>query len=964
MAKNLVIVESPAKAKTINKYLGSDFTVKASMGHVRDLPEKGLGVDIEHKFEPTYEVTKSKTKVVSELKTAAKAAEKVYLCPDPDREGEAIAWHLSELLGGRKNPNFFRVTFNEITKEAVRNAFQQAGRVDMKRVDAQQARRVLDRIVGYQISPLLWKKLRGARSAGRVQSVAVRLIVEREREIRAFKAQEYWSLDAALRKLEAGAVALPVPVLKKYSKTNEDAAGNGQPAEKQPLPANSFLAKLHKIEGEKFWIGTEPLADAILDELQAAEWRVSKIEQQPKKRYPAPPFITSTLQQSASSTLRISPDQTMRIAQQLYEGIEIGGEGATGLITYMRTDSVNISREAQADTLKFITEQFGKEYAPEKPNFYRSKGGAQEAHEAIRPTNAHRTPESMAQYLDERQLAVYRLIWKRYVASQMSPAELLVKSVEINARAPRRHDLNALGGVVHPDDKEKKNPSSVIRHPSSVRDYTFRISGTEVTFPGFLRVYGVEEGDEDKKADADENQRVPALTAEEKLTLCDLRPEQHFTAPPPRYSEATLIKALEELGIGRPSTYAPTMKTILDRKYVEKDKGKLKPTEVGEQATDLLVKTFPNLLDVKFTAHMEEQLDEIEAGKVEWHELLQRFYDDFKPTLDAALNPQKQATELKCPECKKGKLQITEGRRGEYLTCSRYPKCKFSSDFKRENGEGEIQIVEQEKTGVACPKCGAEMVLRLGKRGEFLACSTYPKCKTAMNFTRDEQNKIVPKQAEETGVVCDKCGKPMIVKHGKHGDFLACSGYPDCKNTMNFSREPEGNIVAQKKAETGVTCSKCNSPMVIRRGRRGEFLACSAYPKCRNAMPFERDPEGKVIPKPKAELQLPESVAKLVAEAKCEKCKSPMALKQSFGRFFLACTAYPKCKGTGKLPAEAMEALKAVAPKREPKPPPVMTDEKCDNCGKPMVVRKGRFGEFLGCSGYPTCRTIKKLAKS
>jgi DNA topoisomerase-1 len=947
MAKKLVIVESPAKAKTINKYLGSDFIVKASMGHIRDLPEKGLGVDIENKFEPTYEVTKTRAKLVSELKAAAKSADQVYLCPDPDREGEAIAWHLSELLGGRKNPNFFRVTFNEITKDAVRAAFQHAGHIDMNRVDSQQARRILDRIVGYQISPLLWKKLRGARSAGRVQSVAVRLIVEREREIRAFQKQEYWSVDAALRK---PVTRLPAPVLKKFSKSNEEEA-----AEKQPLPADSFLAKLHKIEGEKFWIGSEPLADAILDELQTAEWVVAKLDQQARKRYAAPPFITSTLQQSASSALRMSPDQTMRVAQQLYEGMEVGEEGAVGLITYMRTDSVNVSREAQADTLKFIVEQFGREYAPEKPNFYRSKGGAQEAHEAIRPTSVRRTPESVARYLDDRQLAVYKLIWRRFVASQMSPSEMLVKSVEINAHAARKHDLTALGGTIHPDDAEKKLP--VIDSP--FRDYTFRISGTEITFPGFLKVYGVEEGDEDKRADDEGNQRVPALTLNEKVNLCDLRPEQHFTIPPPRYSEATLIKALEELGIGRPSTYAPTMKTIIDRKYVEKEKSKLKPTDIGEQANDLLVKTFPNLLDVQFTAQMEEQLDEVEAGKVEWHELLQKFYDDFKPMLDAALEQKKTPTGLKCPECKKGKLDITEGRRGEYLTCSKYPKCKFSSDFLRENGE--IQIVEAEQTGVVCEKCGAEMVLRMGKQGEFLACSKYPKCKTAMNFMRDEAQKIVPQRAVDTGVVCKKCGKPMGIKSGRNGEFLACSGYPDCKSTMNFTRDEQGNYKPDLGAETGVTCAKCSSPMVIKRGRRGEFLACSGYPECRNAMPFERGPDGKIIPKPKAEIVLPEVVAQFVAAAKCDKCGKPMALKQSFGRFFLACTGYPKCKSSGKFPPDIAEALKAVTPKREPKAAPVLTEHKCDKCGSPMAIRTSARGKFLGCSAYPKCKNAQPL---
>ena len=947
MAKNLVIVESPAKAKTINKYLGNDYSVKASMGHIRDLPEKGLGVDIKNKFEPTYEVTKTRIKTVSELKAAAKTAEKIFLCPDPDREGEAIAWHLSELLGGRKNPNFFRVTFNEITKEAIRNAFQHAGPIDMNRVDAQQARRVLDRIVGYQISPLLWKKLRGARSAGRVQSVAVRLIVEREREIRAFKAQEYWSIDAALQK---AVTQLPAPVLKKFSKSNEE-----ETQEKQSLPADSFLAKLHKIEGEKFWIGSEPLADAILDELQTADWIVAKLDQQTRKRYAAPPFITSTLQQSASSGLRMSPDQTMRIAQQLYEGMEVGAEGSVGLITYMRTDSVNVSREAQADTLKFIVEQFGKDYAQEKPNFYKSKGGAQEAHEAIRPTSVRRTPESVARYLDDRQLALYKLIWRRFVASQMSPAEMLVKSVEITAHAGRKHDLIALGGTIHPDDRAKKFPLN----QSAFRDYTFRISGTEITFPGFLKVYGVDEGDEDKRADDDANQRVPALAVSEKVNLCELRPEQHFTIPPPRYSEATLIKALEELGIGRPSTYAPTMKTIIDRKYVEKEKSKLKPTDIGEQTNDLLVKTFPNLLDVKFTAQMEEQLDEVEAGKVEWHELLQRFYDDFKPTLDAALEQKKIPTELKCPEFKKGKLNIAEGRRGEYMTCSKYPKCKFSSDFSRENDE--IQIVEAEKTGVVCEKCGSEMVLRMGKQGEFLACSKYPKCKTAMNFSRDDKNQIVPLLAVDTGIACKKCGKPMAIKKGRNGEFLACTGYPDCKSTTNFERDESGTIKPSTGAETGVTCAKCNSPMVIKRGRRGEFLACSAYPECRNAMPFERSADGKIIPKPKPEIVLPEAVAEFIAAAKCDKCSKPMTLKQSFGRFFLACSGYPKCKSSGKFPPDIAEELKAVTLKREPKAAPVLTEHKCEKCGAPMAIRSSARGPFLGCTGYPKCKNAKPL---
>jgi len=976
-AKNLVIVESPAKAKTINKYLGRDYVVKASMGHVRDLPSTGLCVDIKNDFEPTYEVSPKKKQVVAELKKAAESAETVFLAPDPDREGEAIAWHLRELLakGKRDHKRFRRVAFNEITKNAVQQAFQQPGDIEMTRVDSQQARRVLDRIVGYQISPLLWRRVRGARSAGRVQSVAVRLIVDREREIRAFRTREYWTVDAALQKLEEKPLAGSPPVLKKFvapplnaGLSNEQEVEAAQRAEEskiqdRPLPANSFVAGLSKIDAEKFWLGSERLADAVVDELQTAEWKVALVDQQNKKRYPSPPFATSTLQRAAATQLRFGTDQTMRIAQQLYEGVDVGDEGSVGLITYMRTDSLTISRDAQAEALDYIRETFGPDYAPETPNFYRSRETAQGAHEAIRPTSARRTPENVARYLDRQQLALYTLIWKRFVASQMKEAELLIKSVEILAHAKRKHNLDELGGIVHPDDVEKATGRKKTAVVSAHRDYTFRASKTEVVFPGFLRVYGVEEGDEDQTSES-ETPPIPPLAENEKLQPAEFRPAQHWTLPPPRYSEATLVKALEELGIGRPSTYAPTISTIQKREYVEKDKGRLKPTELGETTIDLLVKWFPELLDVKFTAQMEEQLDEVESGKIEWHELLKRFYKDFKPALAKANETRKpEKTSLKCQDCG-APMVIKHGRNGEFLTCSKYPKCKNAGDFIRDEA-GAIHIKEPEKLHIKCEKCGQPMTVRNAPTGEFLACSDYPKCKSTMSFTRGENGEIHAKAPEKTGAVCPKCGEPMIVKSGKAGEFLACSAYPKCKSTLNFTRDATGVIVPEKKEETGIKCEKCGSDMVIKSSRRGPFLACPGYPKCRNAMSFTRDESGKIIPKPRAE-----SLIKV--DEKCDKCNAPMAIKSMRRVSFLACTAYPKCKNTKPMSDKLKEELAAVratiaasqpqtetAPAARPKP--VLTKIECEKCGKPMAIRQGPRGQFLGCTGYPKCRNAKPV---
>ncbi|MCX7824897.1 MAG: type I DNA topoisomerase [Verrucomicrobiae bacterium] len=911
--RKLVIVESPAKAKTINKYLGRDYTVKASMGHIRDLPSKGLSVDIENDFEPTYEVLPAKKKVVAELKKAAAKAETVYLAPDPDREGEAIAWHLRELLA-RNNKDcarFRRVTFNEITRNAVQQAFAHPGDIEMDRVNSQQARRVLDRIVGYQVSPLLWRRVKGSRSAGRVQSVAVRLIVEREREIRAFVPKEYWSVEAELRKR----VAPQTPFHARLARIGEE--------------------KLIDVEKGLFLLGNQGAAEAAKVELEGASWRVENVDEQPRKRNPFPPFMTSTLQRAASSRLRFDTSVTMRIAQELYEGVEVGDEGAVGLITYMRTDSLTVSREAPAEALAFIRETFGADYAPETPNVYRSRETAQGAHEAIRPTSVRRTPESVAPYLNERQLALYTLIWKRFVASQMAPAQTLVKTVDILARNER---------VTRPCD------------------FWFRASSTQITFPGFLKVYGAEEGDEDKMAE-EGGEPIPPLATAEMLELLGLKPEQHFTEPPPRYSEATLVKALEELGIGRPSTYAPTISTIQERNYVEKEKGRLKPTPLGETTTDLLVQSFPDLLDVKFTARMEEELDEVESGKVEWHELLKRFYKDFKRTLDAALKTKPpERTRFKCEDCG-AVMVIKHGRNGEFLTCSKYPKCKNAANFERDKA-GNIHIVEPEKLHIQCPKCGAHMVVKSGEAGEFLACPNYPDCKSTMNFTRDENGAVHAEAPETVDVKCPKCRSPMVIRAGRAGEFLACSAYPKCKSTMNFSRDAEGRIVPQIPEDTGIKCDKCGEPMLIRASRRGPFLACSGYPKCRNAMSFTRDEAtGKIIPRPS-----PASLIKV--DEKCDKCDAPMTIKGSRRGWFLACSAYPKCKNAKPLSDElrqkldqARAKLGAAAPSgaAAARPQPQLTNIECEKCGKPMAIRASARGQFLGCSGYPKCRNAKPL---
>ncbi|GAB4388875.1 MAG: type I DNA topoisomerase [Thermodesulfovibrionales bacterium] len=712
---SLVIVESPAKAKTINKILGKDFKVSASMGHVRDLPAKELGVDVENGFAPSYGVIPGKEKILKELKRAAKGADRIYLAQDPDREGEAIAYHVAaEVAGGKDGDRIFRVAFNEITERAVREAIERPGKIDMLKVEAQQARRVLDRLVGYGLSPLLWKKVRRGLSAGRVQSVAVRLVVDREREIEAFKKEEYWSITAAL-------------------------AGAAPPEFKARLYklGGRLLIDREAAEGRRFLITDEETARKTADEIARGSFRLEAVDKKLRKRSPQPPFITSTLQQEAARKFGFPAKKTMLLAQQLYEGIELGEEGAQGLITYMRTDSVRVAREAQEWARSLIAASFGQEYVPAKPPAYKSKASAQEAHEAIRPTMPERTPKDLKPYLSRDHLRLYTLIWNRFIASQMKPAELEQTTFEISCDTGREPAL-------------------------------FRASGTVVKFPGFTALY-TESADETEE----EEELLPALKEGDGLSLKGVEPRQHFTQPPPRYSEATLVKVLEEKGIGRPSTYAAILSTIVDRKYVHKEQARFVPTELGMVVNDYLVERFPELLDIGFTARMEDELDRIETGKFDWREVVSDFYRPFSKDLTEASKTV-------------GKVKP-----------------------------------EDIPTDAVCEKCGSPMVIRWGRHGRFLACSAYPKCKNAKPLEEDRRKAAEP--PTPTGEVCDKCGSPMVLKSGRFGKFLACSRYPECKNT--------------RPLPTGVKCPECGGDIIERRTRQGKpFWSCSNYPKCKFAL--------------------------------------------------------------------------------------------------------------------------------
>jgi DNA topoisomerase-1 len=648
MAKSLVIVESPAKAKTINKYLGPAYLVTSSMGHIVDLPKSKLGVDVDNNFKAEYVVMAERKKNLAALKKDAKGKDAIYLAADPDREGEAISWHIRNVLkdDGKK---FYRVEFDEITKEAVTNAFKHPREIDMHLVNAQQARRILDRIVGYTLSPLLWKKVSRGLSAGRVQSVAVRLIVEREDEIKKFRPEEYWDIIAELKR-------------------------------KGDTPKEMFTAKLAQHKGKKVEISNKAAAESALEHLRKEHYVVSDIKDSKKKKSPYPPFTTSKLQQEAFNKLRFSGAKTMHVAQGLYEGVELGSEGSVGLITYMRTDSVRISKDAQAEARSYILDKFGKKYYPEVPNAYKAKKSAQEAHEAIRPTLPLREPASVRDYLTPDQLKLYQLIWNRFMASQMTPAVYSQTSVDIAAGS-----------------------------------YLFKASSTSLVFDGYTVMYEAEKEAEDEEA----RTLLPELSPDEPLDLLGLTPGQHFTKPPPRYSDASLVKALEELGIGRPSTYAPIIQTITSRDYVRRESGYFHPTELGGIVTKLLMQHFPKVLDVEFTARMEDELDGIEDGEIDYLVVLKSFYSPFMHTVERAKLDMKDVkkevvpTDEVCTLCGKP-MVIKWGRRGKFMSCSDYPRCKHARSIT---------------SGVKCPTgCGGELVARRSKRGSFFGCSNYPKC--------------------------------------------------------------------------------------------------------------------------------------------------------------------------------------------------------------------------------------------
>jgi len=769
--KSLVIVESPAKARTINKYLGSDFVVRASMGHIRDLPKGKLGIDLENgEFTPDYAPIKGKNKVIDELKKFAKTAPAVYLAPDLDREGEAIAWHLVEALelDAPNGPDVFRVVFNEITKKAILASFEEPGEVDMDKVEAQQARRVLDRIMGYKLSPLLWKKIAKGLSAGRVQSVAVRLIVEREKEIRAFIKEEYWRVAAYME-----------------------------------VDGEGFSAELKRVGDMRVDKNLdEKAAKAIAEKIGDQLLELTSLEVKPKTRRPTPAFTTSQLQQKASTMLRFSARKTMMVAQQLYEGVEAGADGQVGLITYMRTDSTRVSDDAIAEGRAMIAQLYGDEYVPDKPNTYKTKSkGAQEAHEAVRPTDPARTPDAIKKYLTTDQLKLYTLIWNKFISSQMKPALSNVTTANFECE----------GNL-------------------------FRTQGEMEVFDGHLRVFTMDRSDKDGLLlpsglkQGDKYGHDANAKDSEGNALPFINPTQHFTQPPPRFTEAALVKELEKKGIGRPSTYATIISTIQDRGYVTLEARRFMATELGIIVTDQLVAHFGEVINTEFTSSMENSLDKVESGDERWTVVVKGFYDVFAGFLEKAekdmrnLKKDPELSERKCEKCD-SQMAILYNKRGKFLGCSNYPECKNTMPM-----DGPRPASEVVETDYTCPKCEKPMVIRDGSRGRFLACTGFPKCKSTASVD-DDGKIVVPK---ETGINCDKCESPMVIKGSKRGPFLACSGYPKCRNA-----KPLPDELREKPRETGEICEKCEQPMVMKTSRWGkEFLACSGYPECKNT----RDP--------------------------------------------------------------------------------------------------------------------------
>src|SRR2546423_750906 len=778
MAKNLVIVESPAKAKTINKYLGNDYRVMASIGHIKDLPSKGLGVDVEHDFEPTYEVIpdskkRNNKKIVADLKRAAKEASAIYLAADPDREGEAICQHLAEEIVPKHPPTpAFRVMFNEITKRAVQEAFEHPKQIDENLVDAQQARRILDRLVGYKVSPLLCRTVGGRLSAGRVQSVALRMVVEREREIEAFVKTESCPVTANLAGQE------PPAFDARLLRVGE-----------QTVKTSGFDQDLKKSE---ILIGNDAQARDLVAEVERQSFVVNEVTTKERKRNPVPPFITSKLQQEASRKLSFPVKRTMMIAQHLYEGVEIGSEGSVGLITYMRTDSTRVSETALGEVRGFINQQYGANYLPEKAVHYRSKKDAQDAHEAIRPTDVSRTPDSLANYLKPEELKLYRLIWQRFVASQMMPAVFDQTTIDIQAGR-----------------------------------FVFRATGSVQKFDGFLKIY--QEGRDEKSEEDDEAERtLPLVEKGETRELNSVTPEQHFTEPPPRYTEATLVKALEEKGIGRPSTYAAIMSTIQEREYVEKVQGRFHPTALGKTVNDLLIDGgFDDLFNESYTARMEEELDEIEEGKIRWTKALREFYDKFEGDLKQFQHYIKDIKETSVPtdevclKCNTPGMVQKWGRFGPYLKCLNCEATRDAEPAAGTDGAGnssEPQASSEEAEPEACELCGKPMQLKRGRFGPFLGCTGYPECRNIRKIGKTGVAAPPPVPLDEK---CPVDGAQLVKRVGRFGEFISCSNYPKCKYI--------------KQETVGVSCPRpgCKGELVVKKSKRGKvFYGCSEYPNC------------------------------------------------------------------------------------------------------------------------------------
>ncbi|MFQ5591717.1 MAG: type I DNA topoisomerase [Phycisphaerae bacterium] len=995
--KSLVIVESPAKAKTINRYLGPGYEVVASMGHVRDLPPSELGIDLANGFAPVYQNLADKQRVISSLKKAAAGADKVFLATDLDREGEAIAWHLIAAL--ELDPQrTHRVVFNEITRSAIQAAFASPHTLDLDKVNAQQARRLLDRIVGYQLSPLLQSKLARGLSAGRVQSVAVRLIVEREKEIRVFVPEESWRISACFTtdSGEASTLSEAWQAFLRSGSGKEQDADTRRPAKQRNawLSEHScFPAELVKLNGTDFApAGSEEarqIAEAlgfITEEVDEADWEayadkglkrirvtgrvdpraaprfvVKSIQKRRTMPKPGPPLTTAALQQAASTELGFAPSRTMRLAQQLYEGIDLGStDGRVGLITYMRTDSTNLSAESVEAVRRLIVEQYGEKYLPGKPNVFSKAKRSQEAHEAIRPSDVRHEPEHLRSHLTVDQYKLYGLIWRRFVACQMTPAQW-------------------------------DNTTALIAAEIAAGEVLFRATGRRLVFDGFQRVLQTTNGGE---------LLLPALASGQEVAPMHVAPQQHYTSPPPRYTEASLVKKLESEGIGRPSTYAAIIQTVQDRNYVELIDKRLHPTSRGQLVTEKLVEHFPQIMDVKFTSYMEEELDKIEEAHLDWVHVLSEFYAPFRESLEnARANMERakaQPSEYRCPDCDK-QMVYRIGRNGRFLSCSGYPECKGSRNI-----DDDGKPIPETVSDHPCQACGRTMVLRKSRLGSFLGCTGYPEC----SFTLPSDENGVPLKkvrAEDIHESCEVCGSPMAVKFSRGRSFLGCTAYPKCKTTQPM---PAGVYVEKPRpADAGVRCDKCGRSMVIRTGKRGAFLSCSGFPRCRNAMPTDKldhlralEEAGKIPDAPpetgnaqasngrpvkvprdrngKVDLAAlgppPEGFAwtrtgRPVVETwpedghlACPDCGGDAVIKTGrFGPYF-GCTRYPKCKFVANLRGSAKKRAEAEVPGAV-RPKPIPTDVPCDECGEPMVIRKGRSGQFLGCSKYPKCKFSKPI---